>query len=493
MPFQQITAEADVGQERVSVIEAEWKTLKIHDASQIKMKVLPDDPLQDLSDALRCRLFINGHTIASGAIDSVSFNEDGTQTVHAYDAARKLKQFKMTRKFEQDPAQEAFNAVCEKALVVNGQDLITQAAQEAGVEGPVTRFSFDANDDSCWKLLNKISIKTDWTWYVDAFDRVWLASDIYSNQSASGREDNVVDANGGEPDSRRPMQTKQLQYVTDHSDGLEVPPYQKVVVTGDNVNLAEQLDNAAEDTTEDDTGEDGEEDSADEDGGEDSTGEDGGEDSADEETDVDTTSPINVRLSKRPTIGAAETDLYTEGDPIFADSDKSIKTNDQAVNTAKQILKNFRQKQKGGEITVAGRADIRPFDIVQMPQADANEQFFGEEYLVYKLKHTVDSSNGFTTKIFCGGLVDDGDGWVSTSKPQLSAPPQRTVNVDGEDGNEGSEEEESEEEESETNEDGNDIGGDGPDPERPYPEGEGDSPPGLQPGEDADSPDDAQF
>jgi hypothetical protein len=169
------------------------------------------------------------------------------------------------------------------------------------------------------------------------------------------------------------------------------------------------------------------------------------------------------------------------------------------VNTAKQILKNFRQKQKGGEITVAGRADIRPFDIVQMPQADANEQFFGEEYLVYKLKHTVDSSNGFTTKIFCGGLVDDGDGWVSTSKPQLSAPPQRTVNVDGEDGNEGSEEEESEEEESEeeeseTNEDGtrdtdendNDqadadepnprapaggetIGSGGPDPDRPYP------------------------
>ena len=463
MPFQQITAEADVGQERVSVIEAEWKTLKIHDASQIKMKVLPDDPLQDLSDALRCRLFINEHAIASGAIDSVSFNEDGTQTVHAYDAARKLKQFKMTRKFEQDPAQEAFNAVCEKALVVNGQDLITQAAQQAGVEGPVTRFSFDANDDSCWKLLNKISIKTDWTWYVDAFDRIWLASDIYSNQSASGRENNVVDANGGEPDSRRPMQTKQLQYITDHSDGLEVPPYQKVVVTGDNVNVAEQLNDAAEEAIGEPI-----------------------EDITDEETDVDAASPINVRLSKKPAIGAAETDLYTEGDPIFAYSDKSIKTNDQAVNTAKQILKNFRQKQKGGEITVAGRADIRPFDIVQMPQADANEQFFGEEYLVYKLKHTVDSSNGFTTKIFCGGLVDDGEGWVSTSKPQLSAPPQRTVNVDGEDGNE--------EEESEINEDGtrntdendNDqadadepnprapadgetIGSGGPDPDRPYP------------------------
>jgi hypothetical protein len=381
MSSQQITAEARVGQQMVSVLEAEWKTRKIHDASQIEMKVLPDDPLDDLSDALRCRLYINGYTIASGSVFSAEFNDDGTQTVTAYDAARKLHRFKMTRKFDEDPIREAFDIVCENAFVESGQDLSTTEYEgESGI-GVQLPFTYDAADEQCWTLLNKISLKNDWLWYVDAFDRVWITDNVYEISSTGERENNQVSKPGGTPGSRRRMdRSKQLVNILEHSDGLAAPPYQKVVVNGDASEVSDNGD-------------------------------------------------FRIRLSKNPAIGAAQTDLWSYGDPIYTHSDKSIRTSEQAIKQATAILKSFREQQKGGTITVAGRADIRPLDIVTLPDQSANEDFFGESYIVSKIEHTLKNSDGFKTKLHLGGLVDDGEGWVTTSQPEISAAPERTVTI----------------------------------------------------------------
>lgn len=385
MPLQNITAEANVGQQTVSVIEAEWKTRKIHDASLLNMKVLPDDPLEDLGDAQRCRLFINGETIASGSIFNATFNEDGSQTIKALDAAKKLKQFKYTGNFDEDPARLAYREVCDKALVAYGTDLNTEQYERAGGIDANTPFTFDANDETCWAMLNKIAFQTEWTWYVDADDTVWLANDIYTSERYN---------------DRRPMATKEITNVIERGEGQEVPPYQKVVVTGDSVSERNE-------------------------------------------------GSIAHRLSKTPAFGAAQTDLWGPGDPIYTHVDRSIKTADQAVNQAKQILKSFRNKRKGGEITIPGRADIRPFDIVTMPSPNENERFYGESYLVFKLDHKLTPSDGFKTTIYCGGLLDEGEGWLTTSKPQLSPPPERTVNIDDEQDQQQEQEQEQEQEEKE--------------------------------------------
>lgn len=101
-------------------------------------------------------------------------------------------------------------------------------------------------------------------------------------------------------------------------------------------------------------------------------------------------------VSSSPVIATAG-----EGEPTFHYSDNDIQSQSMAQNTADKLLQRLQAQQKGGWVEVVGREDVRPFDTVRMPDRQG-----GEEYLVSEVKHTLDDSDGFVTKLTLGGLIE---------------------------------------------------------------------------------------
>lgn len=93
--------------------------------------------------------------------------------------------------------------------------------------------------------------------------------------------------------------------------------------------------------------------------------------------------------------------------PTFTYKNKSIKTQQEAENTRDRILDELQEQQAGGEVTVVGRPMIDPLDVIEMPDAFGNPEQDVEpaQYLVQGVRHLVDGSNGYITKVDCGGLA----------------------------------------------------------------------------------------
>jgi len=72
----------------------------------------------------------------------------------------------------------------------------------------------------------------------------------------------------------------------------------------------------------------------------------------------------------------------------------------QAENVANALLARLEEQQKGGWLELVGRENIRPFDDVELPP-----DLGGETYLVRSVEHTIDSRNGFKTRLDLGGLI----------------------------------------------------------------------------------------
>jgi len=106
--------------------------------------------------------------------------------------------------------------------------------------------------------------------------------------------------------------------------------------------------------------------------------------------------PYRHMISSSPVVATAG-----EGEPTFHYSDNDIQTQSMAQNTADKLLQRLQAQQKGGWVEVVGREDVRPFDTVVMPESQG-----GEEYLVSEVKHTLDDSDGFVTKLTLGGLIE---------------------------------------------------------------------------------------
>jgi phage protein D len=79
---------------------------------------------------------------------------------------------------------------------------------------------------------------------------------------------------------------------------------------------------------------------------------------------------------------------------------QTIKTQQQAQNMARAVWKEYRRQRKTGVLRLAGRAAVFPDDVVSLPPYYGNE-----EYLVKSIRHTIDSSEAFTSEIMCGGSV----------------------------------------------------------------------------------------
>lgn len=156
-----------------------------------------------------------------------------------------------------------------------------------------------------------------------------------------------------------PSEEHDLQYVLDTSAGKQTPPFQQVEVIGDNTP-----------------------------GADDPAAAPGG---ASNEYLICKDSPI------RATAG--------DGKPIYTYSDETITTESQARAAAESIMEELLRQQQGGTITIVGNENIRPLDVVTLP-----DLLGGESYLVSSVTHDVSNDNGFTTEIGCGGLINAGPG-----------------------------------------------------------------------------------
>lgn len=113
-------------------------------------------------------------------------------------------------------------------------------------------------------------------------------------------------------------------------------------------------------------------------------------------------SPASRRGKEFDSLVASEPIVATagDGDPTFEYEDDDINSKKQAQNVADSILTRLKRQQKGGFVDVVGRNDVRPFDVVELP-----ESFGGESYQVSTVKHTITKSDGWKTKIGLGGLI----------------------------------------------------------------------------------------
>jgi hypothetical protein len=100
-------------------------------------------------------------------------------------------------------------------------------------------------------------------------------------------------------------------------------------------------------------------------------------------------------LSSQPIVATAGT-----GAPVFEFRDNDIQSQSQAENVANVLLARLEEQQKGGWLELVGREDIRPFDDVELPP-----DLGGETYLGRSVEHTIDSRNGFKTRLDLGGLI----------------------------------------------------------------------------------------
>lgn len=100
-------------------------------------------------------------------------------------------------------------------------------------------------------------------------------------------------------------------------------------------------------------------------------------------------------ISSQPIVATAGS-----GRPVYEFRDNDIQSQTQADNVAKALLKRLEEQQKGGWVETVGREDITPFDDVQLPP-----DLGGESYLVRAVEQTIDSRNGFQTRLTLGGLI----------------------------------------------------------------------------------------
>lgn len=86
--------------------------------------------------------------------------------------------------------------------------------------------------------------------------------------------------------------------------------------------------------------------------------------------------------------------------PVYTYRDRDIKKQAHADTVGKRICKQLAQQQIGGTLKFVGEEKIRPMDVVQM-----RPEFGGESYLVSGVMHELSSTDGFLTRVQCGGIV----------------------------------------------------------------------------------------
>jgi hypothetical protein len=167
-----------------------------------------------------------------------------------------------------------------------------------------------------------------------------------------------------------------LSYIIDADAGKTTPPYQSVIVIGSGVASAEADQSKAAMVAENPT--------------------------------VVTATIANVfnedgRTNEDPEalLGVDPSDLP---EPVYTYRNAELTTDDQAKNTAKKIIQDLAEQQADGTVTVVGFPEVRPLDSIEMPNTDI-QPMGGYSYGVYKVVHTINGTDGFTTKIHVSNPV----------------------------------------------------------------------------------------
>lgn len=160
----------------------------------------------------------------------------------------------------------------------------------------------------------------------------------------------------------------ELKYITDTSAGITTPPYSSVKVIGSGIASEEGFTRT---------------------------------DMRSEERIV-----VEGAISEtgKPVIGKSTSTQF-----IYRNAE--LTTQKQAKDTAKRLLKDLREQQKDGEITLVGFPEMSPLDALIMPHdnEDSNAPNYqpgmpmgGERYGAHKVKHRLNNSDGYKTIVEVG-------------------------------------------------------------------------------------------
>lgn len=163
----------------------------------------------------------------------------------------------------------------------------------------------------------------------------------------------------------------ELRYITDTSAGITTPPYSSVKVIGSGVVSEEGFNR----------------------------------------TDMRSEERIVVQgaISKtgKPVIGKSTSTQFTY-------RNAELSTQKQAKDTAKRLLKDLKEQQKDGEITLVGFPEISPLDALIMPHDNEDSDapnyqpgmpMGGERYGAHKVKHRLNNSDGYKTIVEVGAPI----------------------------------------------------------------------------------------
>lgn len=92
-------------------------------------------------------------------------------------------------------------------------------------------------------------------------------------------------------------------------------------------------------------------------------------------------------------------------EPTFVYRNMEINTEDEARHVMNELREEIRDQAAGGEVEVIGHPEVWPGDAIELPDAP-NQPFGLERFGVKKVIHRLNSSDGFMTKIKCGGLTN---------------------------------------------------------------------------------------
>lgn len=212
-------------------------------------------------------------------------------------------------------------------------------------------------DTKVSEILDRLSEAANAIWWIDRFNRLNF-----------GPTDTAI---------------HKLAWVVDTSAGKQTPPYRSVRVIGDGVASAEGWEASG---------------------------------MLSEDTAVQQRNVKPAPGFETPTADTYQTttrNVYGLRPPTFVYRNDAIKTQREADEVSNRLIDELQQQQAGGHVEVVGRPMIDILDAIEMPDSFARtaESPLGSsteippaQYSVQTVKHRYDASEGFTTRVECGGL-----------------------------------------------------------------------------------------
>lgn len=242
---------------------------------------------------------------------------------------------------------------------------LEQTGEDTNIDIPI---SVSYTGKSAAEVLDELAKMANANWWIDAFNRLHF-----------GQTETKI---------------HKLDWVTETSAGKKTPPYRSVRVIGDGVSSEQGWD------------------------AKNLISKDGTVSERQVEDTVQDYGGYNQPLLEE--IGISEQQLAAESQelktPVFTYKNKSIKTLEQAQNIANKLVDELQEQQAGGSITIVGRPMVDSLDIVEMPdrfgRTSTGTVVEPAQYLVTAVEHRLTQSEGYVTKIECGGLAGRYDGPV---------------------------------------------------------------------------------